>query len=263
MDTPLAPSDKGPRIASHATSVRVDRRRSVRDIGSVAEVDLTQLHLDVYDTRDGPWDPEHGVLTIPDGWQFLPSGDAFITRTVKGAGLYWVAWRPRGRSRPHRRKLGLWAPAEAIERARAAADQTASRRARGRQQGARQRARAEDRYRTELAAAIVDFLAFRTAYQELAIEIADGAARQAAEVGSGRVGRTRTLSVEERAVLAARAWIRHRYTDYETRLDTTYGDDLLLDELTYREVKSAANRAVDDFITAHRDAQQPPAGESL
>jgi hypothetical protein len=214
-----------------------------------------RLHLDVYDTRDGPWTPEHGALTIPDGWQFLPSGDAFVTRTVKAAGVYWVAWRPRGRNRPHRRRLGLWAPAEAIEHARAAAEQTTSRRARARQQGARQRARAEDRYRAELAAAIVDFLEFHPAHQALAVEIADGAARQAAAVGSGRVGRTRTLSLEERAALAARAWIRHRYTDYEDRLDTAYGDDVLVDELTYRAVKSSANEAVDDYIAAHRDAQ--------
>jgi hypothetical protein len=41
----------------------------MRDIGSVAEVDLTQLHLDVYDTRDGPWHPEHGALAIPESWR--------------------------------------------------------------------------------------------------------------------------------------------------------------------------------------------------
>ncbi len=125
---------------------------------------------------------------------------------------------------------------------------------RGRQQGARQRARAEDHYRTELAAAIVDFLAFHPAHHELAVAIAEGAARQAAAVGSGRVGRTRTLSLQERAALAARAWIRHRHTDYEDQLDTSYGDDLLLDELTYRTVKTAANEAVDDFIADHREA---------
>jgi uncharacterized protein DUF2293 len=226
----------------------------MRDIGRVAEVDLTQLHLDVYDTRDGPWNPEHGALTVPEGWEFLPSGDAFITRTVKAAGVYWVAWRPRGRNRPHRRKLGLWAPTDAIEKARAAAEQGASRRARGREQGVRQRARAEDRYRADLAVAVVDYLAFHTAHHELAAKIADGAALQAAAVSSGRVGRTRTLSLQERAALAARAWMRHRYTDYEDRLETAYGDDFLLDELAYRQAKATANQAVDDFIAAHRGA---------
>lgn len=48
-------------------------RVGMRDIGPVADVDLTQLHLDVCDTRDGFWNPEHGALTIPDGWQFPPA----------------------------------------------------------------------------------------------------------------------------------------------------------------------------------------------
>ena len=150
--------------------------------------------------------------------------------------------------------MGLWAPADSITRAQAAAEQSANRRAQERQQGARQRARAEDRYRADLAAAILDYLAFPTAHHELAVEIADGAAARAAEVGSGRVGRTQTLSLDERAGLAARAWIRHRYTDYEDQLTAGYGDDLLVDELDYRATKSTANQAVDDFIAAHRHA---------
>lgn len=126
--------------------------------------------------------------------------------------------------------------------------------ARGRQQAARHRARGEDRYRTELAAAIVEFLAFHPTHHELAVQIAHGAATQAAAVGTGRVARTRAPTLHERAGLAARAWIRHRHTNYEDRLDTTYGDDLLLDELTDQAVKSAANQTVDDFIAAHRAA---------
>ncbi|MGH9064996.1 MAG: DUF2293 domain-containing protein [Acidimicrobiales bacterium] len=49
--------------------------------------------------------------------------------------------------------------------------------------------------------------------------------RRPAEVGSGRVGRTRTLSVHERAALAARAPIRHRCTYYEDRLANGVWDD--------------------------------------
>lgn len=66
----------------------------MRDSGPVAEEDLTRLHLDVYDTRDGPWNPDHGSVTIPDGWDFLPAGDAYLTRTVKADGVFWVARRP-------------------------------------------------------------------------------------------------------------------------------------------------------------------------
>ena len=46
------------------------------------------VHLDVYDTRDGPWNPEHGDLEIPEDWEFLPAGDAFVTRQVKAAGAW-------------------------------------------------------------------------------------------------------------------------------------------------------------------------------
>ncbi len=59
------------------------------------ETDLTKLQFDVYMTRDGPWNPEHGEIEIPDDWEFLPSGDAFVTRRVKAAKRFWVAWRPR------------------------------------------------------------------------------------------------------------------------------------------------------------------------
>jgi len=49
------------------------------------ETDLTKLQFDVYMTRDGPWNLEHGEIEIPDDWEFLPSGDAFVTRRVKAA----------------------------------------------------------------------------------------------------------------------------------------------------------------------------------
>ena len=38
---------------------------------------LPTRHLDVYATKNGPWNPEHGDIEIPAGSDFLPSGDAF------------------------------------------------------------------------------------------------------------------------------------------------------------------------------------------
>ncbi|HZD23274.1 MAG TPA: DUF2293 domain-containing protein [Acidimicrobiia bacterium] len=180
--------------------------------------DLSGKQLDVYMTREGPWNPEHGDLEIPEDWDFLRSGDAFVTRRVKAAGTFWEAWRPRGRNRPHRRKLGLWAPKAAIEQAWADAAATEERRAKQRQHGAKSRERQEIVYRDELADAVRQFLAFAPEHSELADEIAFEAATRAAVVGSGRVGRTRTLSLDERAALAARALIRHRCTSYEDDL---------------------------------------------
>jgi hypothetical protein len=212
---------------------------------------LTDQHLDVYDTRNGPWNPEHGDIEIPEDWEFLPTGDAFVTRTVKAAGRYWLSWQPRSRHRPHRRLLGLWAPAEAIRAAEARAEQTAGKRAAARTVNARTRARREERYQDQLREAVLAFLGFAPSYADLAEQIAVETAAHAAVVGSGRVGRTRLLSLEEKARLAARAHIRHRFTKYEDELSDLPFEAWGADDL-YREIRGAAHEAVDDFLDEHR-----------
>jgi hypothetical protein len=214
---------------------------------------ITELHLDVYDTREGPWNPERGDIEVPDDWEFLPTGDAFVTRTVKAAGRYWLWWQPRGRHRPHRRLLGLWAPAEAIRAAEAQAKQTADKRAAARTVNARSRARREERYQDELQAAVLAFLDFAPKHAELAAQIASETAAHAAVVGSGRVGRTQLLSLEEKARLAARAHIRHRYTSYEDELGDVPYEAWDEDDL-YREIKGATHEAVDEFLDHHRQS---------
>ncbi len=222
----------------------------LRDNSGMDDVDLTQLNLDVYDTRHGPWNPDHGEIEIPDHWDFLRSGNAFVTRTVKASGIYWVSWKPRNRNRRHRRRIGLWAPRDAIADALGQAAATAESRTVQRQQSARSRERAEGRYLEELSEAVLKFLSFDPAHADLAKDIASRTAERAAVVGSGRVGRTRLLSIEERAELAARAHIRHHHTDYEDELielDPEEGDDYL-----DREVKAEAGEKVDEFLSRHR-----------
>ena len=226
----------------------------------VVEIDLTTLQLDVYMTRNGPWNQDRGEIEIPEDWEFLPSGDAFVTRQVKAAGVFWVAWRPRGRNRQHRRRLGLWAPKEAIEAAEAEAAATEEQRTTRREPSARSRAKQEAACRDELEDALRRFLAFTPEHLRLADEIAQEAATRAAEVGSGRVGRTRTLSLDERAALAARALIRHRYTSYEDDLLDASAEDSWGEEFWYREVKAEAKTLVDEFLDRHRAA--PPADPS-
>lgn len=199
--------------------------------------DRADEHLDIYDTRQGWWNPDHGELEILDGWELLVRGDTFVTRRVKAAGSYWLVWSPRTRNRPHRTAIGLMAPKTTIDEARAAAEATAEQRAQRRAASGSYRDRTEERYRRELAAAIVAYLDFVPEHAQLADQIAERAAARAGEVGSGRVGRTRLLSLPERAELAARADIRHNHT----------GDDWL-----YREIKATAHVAVDDFIDNHR-----------
>lgn len=160
----------------------------------MAEVDLTALNIDVYDTKTGPWNPDHGDLEISDDWDFLPTGDTFVTRRVTMGGVNWIAWRPRSRGRGHRRRIGLWAPTQVIAAAEPARDETAEQRAKVRTQAASTRARAESRYEEELRRAILEFLAFDPHHEALAEEIAAAAAARAAVVGSARVGRTRTIT---------------------------------------------------------------------
>ncbi len=214
-------------------------------------LDLAALQIDVYDTREGWWNPEHGDVEIPDGWEFLPTGDAFLTRTVKASGAYWLCWRPRGRNHPHRRLQGLWAPATAIRAEQERAKQTAAKRAATRSQSERARARQEQRYQAELREAILDFLDFSPTHAGLAEQIAMETAAHAALVGSGRVGRTRLLSLEQKAALAARAHILHRYTSYHDELDKI-AFEAWDEDGVYREVKGEAHHAVDKFLEEHR-----------
>jgi len=222
----------------------------VGEVPGEAGLDLASLQLDGYESRDGWWNPERDVVVPPDDWEFLATGQAFVTRSVKAAGVFWLAWAPRSRTRQHRRLLGLWAPAVAIQSAQRAEEDTASARAARREAGARSRARQEARYQDELAQAIVEYLHFAPEHQAMAETVARSAAERAAAVGSGRVGRTRILALDERAALAARAQIRHAHTDYHDRLDElrVRGED---DDL-YRLIKAQARDAVETFIRAHR-----------
>jgi hypothetical protein len=222
----------------------------------VDDQDPLVLNLDVYETRRGLWNPEHGDLELPAGWEFLATGDTFVTRQVKASGVYWNAWRPRGRNRPHRRRLGLFAPATAIRQARTDAELTQARRTQQRAVNARHRRKVEDACRIEFVAAVVAWLDFTPEHAALAAQIADAAAERAVVVGSGRVGRTRMLPLEERAAQAARATIRHRFTAYDDHLAELDPFEVELDEFDCRAIKQSAQQAVDDFLCAHR---QPPA----
>lgn len=226
----------------------------------VVDRDPTAEHLEVYDTKSGLWHPDLGGLTQPNGWGFLPAGDAFVTRRVKAAGIYWVLFRPKGR-REHRRQLGLLAPADAIASAQVEADATASRRDRERLASGRQRGKNQAAYRAEFEDAVSQWLNFSSEHAALASEIAHGAVDRAAVVGSGRVGRTKTVTLEDRAALAARAFIRHRYTDYEDQLLSLelnpFDQDIdpdIVEVREYRAIKQAAHRAVVAFLDEHRKA---------
>ena len=208
--------------------------------------------LRVYASRtldNGWWCPVYGDLKAPVGWEFLPRGDAFVTRQVKRLGPHWVVVR---RGKGYTETLGLLAPAASINTARGLASETAARREATRAASGERREKQEQAYRQQFSEAVLRILDFAPRHRALALEIAEGAAQQATEVGSGRVGRTAKLSLEEKAELAARAYIRHQYTRYEERIikaglfEPDHGDPV------YRDLRARAQEEVDEFLERHR-----------
>ncbi|MBI4288078.1 MAG: DUF2293 domain-containing protein [Chloroflexi bacterium] len=217
---------------------------------ATARADHADEVLWVYSSRTpdgGWWHPKYGDVKGPEGWEWLPSGDAYITRQVKQLGLHWVVVKKR---KEFTQAIGLLAPADNIQQARRLAEETESRRKEKRAVSAKQREKKEQDYATKFARAVLDFLAFAPRHRKLAQKIAEGTARQATVVGSGRVGRTAKLELAEKAELAARAYIRHTYTGYEDRLLKNGLFDL--DRETHHYLKSEAHEEVDEFLERHR-----------
>ena len=195
------------------------------------------------------WCREYGNIEIPKGWDALPPGDAFITRHVKLMGPYWVA---KKHAKSYTMTLGIWAPKENIEAARQLAEETRVKRDAKQLVSRKQRERQEAKYQERFAEAVYKYLDFEPKHEKLAHDIAKGVAEHATQVSSGRVGRARKLTLEDKAVLAGRAYIRHNYTPYEDQL-LEFGFDLKPGDFLYQEVKGEAREAVDEFLSHHRE----------
>ncbi len=158
--------------------------------------------------------PDGRRLSPPAGWACLPPGDAGLTRRVKAAGPSWAVIEKQGRKAFSK---GLWAPAETIERMRAALDAERSTDSYVKKRAAdlTRRERTQDAYVVSFAASVLAFLRFAPRWQPLAHTIAARVAAHATPVGSGTVARTERIPVEERAASAVIAWMRHQTTAYD------------------------------------------------
>ncbi|MFT4702770.1 MAG: hypothetical protein ACI81R_000456 [Bradymonadia bacterium] len=150
----------------------------------------------------------------PADWAFLKPGDAALTRRVKEAGPSWMVKTKKGK---REMSLGIWAPAETIERLRSERDDEKQDPAYLRRlEQSRQRAtRAQETYVDEFLAEVRAFLAFDSAHAALEEQLARAVTTHATPVGSGTVARTKRIAVERRAEAAAIAWMRHQTTAYD------------------------------------------------
>jgi len=154
------------------------------------------------------------ILTAPTNWLLLPPGDPGLTRRVKADGPTWTVQEKRGRKVFSR---GIWAPAARVEaiRAELASERATESYAKRRQADTARRERKQGKYVEDFQAAVLAFLAFAPAHQDLAGRLAAAVTAHATPVGSGTVARTQRIPIERRAESAVIAWLRHQTTAYD------------------------------------------------
>lgn len=214
---------------------------------------MTQDQKIVRPGLNGTLIDEKGVkLTPPDGWAFLPAGDAGVTRKVIAKGIFWRVQTQMGRRIISK---GLWAPGETIARAKQEVEAVRSTDAYKKKLDSdrQRRAKKQGEYEKDFCHEVSTFLAFAPRYQELEKDMAEAITVHAVPVGSGTVARTTMIPVEERAAKAVIAWMRHQTTAYESmRIPRIKGKR--------REIRRMlASRSV-ELIKAYREGLDTPPG---
>ena len=151
------------------------------------------------------------MVAVPDGWVLLLPGDAALSRRIKKCGPNWTVKKRKGRKEF---SLGIWAPADRIDALRTAleierSDPSYEQKL---EAGRKRRAEGEVTYREDFTRATLSFLNFHLRYEALAKRIARLITEHATPVGSGTVGRTKRIPIEQRAEAATIAWLRHQTT---------------------------------------------------
>ncbi len=156
-------------------------------------------------------------VDMPDGWEFVPSGDPALTRRLKAAAPdYWVVKRKLGRKEFG---VGLCVPkglaASIAEQLRV--ERETPEYQRKLEAGRRRREKEQEEYEEDFEKAVLEFLGFHERYAELATRLAKAITEFTTPVGSGTVARTQRIPIEQRARAAVIAWMRHNTTDYDHR----------------------------------------------
>ena len=153
-------------------------------------------------------------VTPPEGWAFLPAGDAGVTRKVSSAGVFWRVQVKMGRRIISK---GLWAPKNTIELAVLQMQSTRQTELYQKKVEAakRRREKIQTEYVDDFCNQVERFLNFHPIYKDMGAKMAKLISLHATPVGSGTVARTATISIEERASRAVIAWMRHQTTAYD------------------------------------------------
>lgn len=179
---------------------------------------VSQTETVVYELKGvAKYSKDGHFVDMPDGWEFVPSGDPALTRRLKQvAADYWVVKRKFGR---REYGVGLCVPAGLagtitadLQRERETPEYKQKL-----ENSRKHREKKQEQYQDDFEAAVLKFLAFHTRWNELALRFARAVTQFTTPVGSGTVARTERIPIEERARAAVIAWMRHNTTNYDHR----------------------------------------------
>ena len=162
--------------------------------------------------RKGLWSFGNSV-DIPDDYVEIEPGDAYVTRQVKLRSAAVYCRMKKSRRRKFSELVGILAPPEIVEEVLADAKQTKDLRKARNAVAAVHRSRKEAELNQQRIETLKQML------PGIPEDDAENVVKRAFEVGSGRVGRTSSLTDEEKLRIATLAHIRHCHTDYEAMLD--------------------------------------------
>lgn len=154
------------------------------------------------------------TLTPPDDWELLPPGDAAHTRAVKKAGPCWQIELKKGR---RVFSGGIWAASGIINKTREELEEkrTTPGYLKRKEYDQKRRQKTQEGYVRAFYEKTLEFLAFHSKHETLALLLAGAVTEHATPVGSGTVARTQRIPLENRVKAAVIAWMRHNTTAYD------------------------------------------------
>lgn len=155
------------------------------------------------------------LIDIPHDWEFLPAGDAGLTRKVTAMGKCYRVQFKKGRRIISK---GIWTSACNIKKAESeisAVRETEQYKSRL-EYSRKKRDEKQSEYEVEFFNAVCEYLNFSSQYKALERCLAEAVTNHAVPVGSKTVARTKMISLEERAAFAVTAWMRHNTTEYDS-----------------------------------------------
>jgi hypothetical protein len=173
--------------------------------------------LVVWEGAKGCWNPDFGSIgPRPDGWEFVPTGDAVLTKKIKN-GVHWLLREKQGKYSPI---IGLLAPSERVQQAIEEMGGDEGKVVREQKKASAQENR--EKKLTEALAAAIKKLYPRIPECDVS-EIIDRS-RQPHRVGKAKDiyfsgSKERGMVIEEVARRAVVAHVRHKHTGYDTILE--------------------------------------------